>query len=346
MAKPKPEKGPRLNDRARCWLLRRALIIVTLAVVVLSTPLPVATQPRGKLPSVAVLEPGRAPGAGCLAGFRQGLRELGYIEGQNIAVEYRFAEGKPDRVPILMAELIRQTPNVLWTHSPSAAQAAQRATTTIPIVIGVAGYLVEQGLAASLARPGGNITGFELGDIEVAGKRLQLLKEAVPRISRVAVFVDPTMRAYDGVPKNLEPEARALGVRLERVEAATPEVFEDAFAAMLRARADAVMIVDLPLFVRNSDRLFQLALRHRLPTISGWRRYAEAGSLIAYGAKVPDLCQRSVDYVDRILKGAKPGDLPVEQPTRYELVVNMKTAKTLGLTIPPSVLGRADQVIE
>jgi putative ABC transport system substrate-binding protein len=324
----------------------RALIIVTLAVAVLLAPLPAATQSRGKLPRVAVLEPGRAPGAGCLAGFRQGLRERGYVEGQSIAVEYRFAEGKPDQVPVLIAELMRQTPDVFWTHSPSAAQAAQRANTTVPIVIGVAGYLVEQGLAASLARPGGNITGFELGDIEVAGKRLELLKEAVPRISRVAVLVDPTMRAYDSVPKNLEPEARALGVRLQRVEAATPEAFEGAFTAIVRARADAVMIVDLPVFVRNSDRLFQLALRHRLPTISGWRRYAEAGSLIAYGAKVPDLCHRSVDYVDRILKGAKPGDLPVERPNKFELIINGATAKALGLIIPSSLLVRADAVIQ
>ncbi len=326
--------------------LSRALIIATLAVGGLLAALPAAPQPRGKLPQVAVLEPGRAPGGNCLAGFRQGLRKLGYTEGKNIAIEYRFAEGEAHRVPVLIAELIRQTPDVLWTHSPSAAQAAQRASTTIPIVIGVAGYLVEQGLVTSLARPGGNITGFELGDIEVAGKRLQLLKEAVPRISRVAVLVDPTMRAYDGVPKNLEPEARALGIRLQRVEAATPEAFEDAFAAILRARADAVMIVDLPVFVRNSDRLFPLALRHRLPTISGWRRYAEAGSLIAYGAKVPDLCQRSVDYVDRILKGAKPGDLPVERPNRYELIINGATAKALGLMIPPSLLVQADEVIQ
>jgi putative ABC transport system substrate-binding protein len=237
-------------------------------------------------------------------------------------------------------------PDVIWTHSPSAARAAQQATTTIPIVTGVAGYLVEQGLAASFARPGGNITGFELGDIELAGKRLQLLKEAVPTVTHVAVLVDPTMQAYDAVPRSLEPEARMLGVRLWRVEAATPEAFDNAFAAMLRARADALMIVDLPVFVRNSDRLLQAALRHRLPTVSGWRRYAEAGSLIAYGAKVPDLCQRSAGYVDKILKGAKPGDLPIERPNKFELVVNATTAKALGLVLPSSILIRADEVIQ
>jgi len=326
--------------------LGRTLIIVTLALGGILAARPAAPQPRGRPPRVAVLEPGRAPGGGCLTGFRQGLRELDYIEGQNIAVEYRFAEGNVDRVPALVAELIQQKPDVLWTHSPGAAQAAQRASATVPIVIGVGGYLIEQGLAASLARPGGNITGFELGDMDVATKRLQLLKEAVPGIRRVAVLLDPRMRAYDDVPKNLEPGARALGISLQRFEAATPEAFEDAFAAMLRARADAVMIVDLPVFVRNSDRLFRIALRHRLPTISGWRRYAEAGSLIAYGAKLPDLCQRSVGYVDRILKGAKPGDLPVERPNRYELIVNGATAKALGLRIPRSLLLQADEVIE
>jgi putative ABC transport system substrate-binding protein len=202
---------------------------------------------------------------------------------------------------------------------------------------------VEQGLVASLARPGGNVTGLELGDIELGGKRLQLLKEALPRTARVAVLVDSTMLA---VPRNFEPEAQSLGLRLQRVEASSPEAFDGAFSAMVRGRADALMIADLPLFIRNSQRLFELALRHRLPTMSGFRRYAEAGSLIAYGANVPDLCRRSAVHVDKILKGAKPADLPVEQPTKFDLVINLKTAKALGLTIPPSILLRADHVIE
>jgi putative ABC transport system substrate-binding protein len=205
---------------------------------------------------------------------------------------------------------------------------------------------VEQGLAASLARPGRNVTGVELGDIELGGKRLQLLKEALPTTARVAVLVDATMRAYDAVPRNFEPEAQSLGLRLQRVEARSPDQFDGAFTAMVRGRADALMIADLPLFIRNSQRLFELALRHRLPTMSGFRRYAEAGSLIAYGANVPDLCRSSAAPVDKILKGAKPGELPVEQPTTFELVINLKTAKALGLTIPPSLLARADQVIE
>ena len=322
-------------------------IIVTLALgVLLGAPLAATGQPREKVPRVGVLEPGRAPGGRCLPAFRQGLRDLGYIEDQTITIDYRFADEDPDRVPTLAAELVRQTPDVLWTHSPHAARAAKQASTTIPIVVGVAGFLVEQGLAASLSRPGGNVTGFELGDIEVAGKRLQLLKEAVPRVARVAVLVDPTMSPYDDVPRNLEPEARSLGLRLQRVEASTPEAFEGAFAAMVRGRAEALMIVDVPLFARNSPQLFELALRHRLPTIAGWRRYAEAGSLIAYGANVLDVCRRSAAYVDKILKGAKPGDLPVQRPNKFELIINRKTAKALGVTIPSSLLIVADEVIQ
>jgi putative ABC transport system substrate-binding protein len=322
-------------------------VIVTLALgVILGAPLPAPGQPREKVPRVAVLDPGRAPGGLCVPAFRHGLRDLGYIEGQTIIVDSRYADEDPDRIPVLALELVRQTPDVLWTHSPQGARAAKHATTTIPIVIGVAGYLVEQGLAASLARPGGNVTGFELGDIELGGKRLQLLKEAVPKIARVAVLVDPTMRTYDGVPRNFEPEARSLGVRLQRVEARSPEDFEGAFAAMVRRRVDALMIADLPLFARNGPRLFELALRHRLPTISGFRRYAETGSLIAYGANVPDVCRHSAAYVDKILKGATPGDLPVERPNKFELVINRKTATALGLAIPSSLLIGADEVIQ
>jgi putative ABC transport system substrate-binding protein len=326
--------------------MNRRAFIGTLAGSLLAAPLAAEAQPAGKVYRLGVLDPGHFPGGTCVPGFRKGLRELGYIEGQTIVVDFRFAGDDPARMPVLAAELVRKTPDVLWTHSPQGAKAATQATTTIPIVVGVAGYLVEQGLAAGLARPGGNVTGFELGDIELGGKRLQLLKEAIPTTARVGVLVDPTMRVYDGVPQNLEPEAQNLGVRLQRVEVRTPDAFDGAFAALVQGRADALMIADLPLFIRNSQRLFTLALRHRLPTMAGFRRYAEAGSLIAYGANVPDLCQRSAAYIDKILKGAKPGDLPVERPNKFDLIINLKTAKALGLTIPPSLLQRADHVIE
>ena len=322
-------------------------MIVTIALgVLLGAPLTTVGQPREKVPRVGVLEPGRAPGGGCVAGFQQGLRELGYIDGMTITLDYRFADENPGRIPVLAAELVRQRPAVLWTHSPQGARGAKQTSSTIPIVIGVAGDLVEQGLAASLARPGGNITGCELGDILLAGKRIQILKEAVPTVARVAVLVDPTARNYDDFPKSIESEARKLGVQLMRVEASSLDTFEGAFAAMVRGRADALMIVDLPLFVRNSPRLMELALRHRLPTMSGWRRYAEAGSLISYGANVPDVCRRSAAYVDKILKGAKPGDLPVQLPDKFELIINRKTAKALGITIPQIVLLQATTVLE
>ena len=310
-------------------------------------PAPDATtaQPREKAARLGMLDPGRPPGGRCVPAFRQALRDLGYLEGQTIVLDARFADEDPARLSAIAADLARQSPDLLWTHSPQGAKAMRDATATIPIVVGVAGYLVEQGLAASAARPAGNITGFELGDIDLAGKRLQLLKEAVPAITRVAVLVDPAMRAYDAVPRNIESEARAIGVQLQRVEAVSPPAFEAAFAAMVRGRADGLMIADVPLFVRNGERLSELALRHRLPTISGFRRFAEAGIMMAFGANVPELCRRSALYVDRILKGAKPGDLPVEHPTKFELVVNRKTATALGLAIPPSLLIGADEVI-
>ena len=324
---------------------RRRFVMMSLAGG-FAAPFAAEAQHAGKVYRVGVLDPGRVSGGACVPGFREGLRELGYIEGQTIVLDLRFAGDDPARIPVLAAELVREKPDVLWTHSPQGARAATQATTTIPIVVGVAGLLVEQGLVASLGRPGGNVTGVELGDIELGGKRLQLLKEALPTTARVAVLVDSTMRAYDAVPRNFEPEAQSLGLRLQRVEARSPDAFDGAFTAMVRGRADALMIADLPLFVRNSQRLFELALRHRIPTVAGWRRYAEAGSLIAYGAHVPDLCKRSAAYVDKILKGAKPGDLPVERPNKFDLVINLKTAKALGLTIPLSLLLKADHVIE
>ena len=322
-------------------------VIVSLAIcALLCTPSPAAAQVREKLPRIAILEPGRTPGGGCLAGFHQGLRDLGYIDGKTVTIDARFADENPNRVSQLAAELVQRSPDVLWTHSPQGARLARQASTTVPIVIGVAGNLVEQGLATSLARPGGNVTGFELADIELAGKRLQLLKEAIPTIDRVAVLVDPSARIYDSVPGNIEPEARKLRIQVMRVEAGSPEAFEAAFAAMARGRADALMIMDLPLFVRNSPRLMELAIQHRLPTMSGWQRYAEAGSLVSYGANLPDICKRSAGYVDKIVKGAKPSDLPVQLPDKFELIINQRTAKALGIKMPQSILIQATKVIE
>jgi putative ABC transport system substrate-binding protein len=277
--------------------------------------------------------------------FQQGLYGLGYVEGQNLTVDYRYAEEQYDRLPALAAELVQLAPDVLWTHSTPAALATKQATTTIPIVVGVAVELVKQGLVEGLARPGGNLTGMELLEVELMGKRLELLKEALPTISRVAVLVQATSSGYTHVPGHIAPEAQALGVQLQRVEADAPEAFEAAFAAMVQGGAEALMIVDSALFVAHRQRLVELAVRHRLPTISGTRSYAVVGGLLAYGAHVPDLCQRSAGLVDKILKGARPAELPVEQPTAFKLIINLKTAQALGLTLPPLFLAQADEVL-
>jgi putative ABC transport system substrate-binding protein len=270
----------------------------------------------------------------------------GYVDGHNVQLEYRHARGQTTRLESLAAELVRLSPDVIWTHSSDAIQAVKRATSTIPIVFGVAINSVEEGLVAALPRPGGNVTGLELRDIELSGKRLQLLKEALPTVSRVAVLVNPGLPGHERVPGNVEHEARALRIQLQRVEAPSPETFEAAFSAMVQARAQAAIIMDGTMFARHRQRLSDIALKRRLPTMSGGRHFAEAGSLIAYGAFPRELCQRSAALVDKILKGAKPADLPVELGDRFYLVVNLKTAKALGLTIPQSILVRADHVIE
>jgi putative ABC transport system substrate-binding protein len=323
------------------------IILMPLALGVLAL-LPTATaQPRRAVPLIGVLEPGAQQQSldSCHIGFQHSLGDLGYVDGQTITLIYRYAEHQVDRLPALAAELVQLAPDVLWTHSNAAALAAKQATTTIPIVVGVAAELLGQGLVASLARPGGNLTGMVLQDVELAGKRLELLKEALPRISRVAVLVNPVHPVHQGVPQHIEHEARALGVQLQRVEASDPEAFEAAFAAIVQGRAEALMIMDHTMFSSHRQRLFDLALRHRLPTIAGGRQFAEAGSLLAYGAYPRDLCQRSAVLVDKILKGTTPADLPVEQPTTFKLSVNLKTAQALGLTLPPLFLAQADEVL-
>jgi putative ABC transport system substrate-binding protein len=318
-------------------------LILTLSLLVAQ---PVTTaQTRGHIPRLGVLEPSpQQHPAPCLPAFQQGLRDLGYIEGRNLRVDYRYAEGQPDRLPALAGELVQLAPDVLWLHSDPAAWAAKRATMTIPIVIGVSVGLVEQGLVASLAQPGGNLTGLELPAVEVMGKRLELFKEAVPTISRVAVLVDPAWAGHALVPSNIAREAQVLGVQLQRVEAGSPAAFEAAFAVMIDGGADALMIMESALFAAHWPQLLALALRHRLPTMAYGRHYSEAGSLLAYGADPRELCQRSAVFVHKILQGTKPADLPIERAT-FRLVVNLKTAQALGLTLPPPLLFQADEVV-
>jgi putative ABC transport system substrate-binding protein len=320
--------------------------LVTLTLGLLVAPGATTAQPRETMPLLGVLELGspQAP-LGCLVAFRQGLRDLGYVEGHTLTVISRYADGHRDRLTALAAELVQLTPDVLWTHSTPAALAAKQATRTIPIVLGVANDLLEQDLVESLERPGGNLTGLELRDVELMGKRLELLKEAVPTISHVAVLVDPSERAHAHVPSHIEVEARALRVQLQRVAPGDPDAFESTFATMVHGGANALIIMDTAFFVSHRPRLLALAARYRLPTISGTRGFAEAGSLLAYGAPVALLCQRSAVFVDKILKGASPADLPVERADTFSLVVNLKTAEALGLTLPPTFLYRADEVI-
>jgi len=309
-----------------------------------------SAQVKKKPPTVGILEPGPAPSQSnspsvCSIGFKEGMRDLGYTEGQNILFENHYADFKLERLRDLASQLVRSKVDVLWTHSPDTAQATKQATTSIPIVLGVGVDLVEEGLVASLARPGGNITGMELRDLDLTGKRLELFKETVPTISKVAVLANPIVSSHARVPKHFEAEARALRVQLQRVEASGPETFEKAFAAMAQGRADSLMVMEGTMFARNRHLLMQLAASKRLPTASGGQHFADAGSLISYGANVGTICRRSAIFIDKILKGSKPADLPVERPTKFDLVINLKTAKQIGVTIPPNVLARADRVI-
>ena len=308
-----------------------------------------AAQPPGKVPRVGYLNPGSSSDPvrqRRLEALRQGLRELGYVEGQNIALEPRWAEGKYDRYPALAADLVRSKVDVIVAWSGQATKAAQEATRTIPIVMSLVNDPVGSGLVASLARPGGNVTGTTLMSPDVVGKRLELLKEVVPKVSRVAVLQHPDNPASAALVREAEAGARALGVRLQILGVRNSAEIDSAFAAMTREQAGAFMYLPDAIFDNQRRQILELAAKRRLPAIVGSRQYAEAGGLLAYGADFLALERRAATFVDKILRGAKPADLPVEQPTKFELVLNLRTAKALGLTFPSSILLRADSVIE
>jgi putative tryptophan/tyrosine transport system substrate-binding protein len=290
------------------------------------------------------------PGASSVAAFRQGLRELGYIENRNIRIEYRWAEGKPERFPDLAAELVALKVDVIVTAGGTlAALAAKRATTTLPIVFGAVGDPIAEGLVTSLARPGSNVTGLSNVTTDLVGKWLELLKQVVPGVSLVALLLKP-----DSMPdsakevrlKEAAVSARALGVQLQVVEARGPADFDRAFSDMSKKGAGALVVLSTPAFDFERQRIVDLAAKNRLPTVYANRNYVDSGGLMSYGSNLADLHRRAATYVDKILKGAKPSDLPVQQPTKFELVINLKTAKALGLTVPPTLLARADEVIE
>jgi putative tryptophan/tyrosine transport system substrate-binding protein len=321
------------------------------AVVLLLLAAPLATaaaQPREKGFRVGYLSPGSSADPARLRrfeSFRQGLRELGYVEGQNITIESRWAEGKYDRYPALAGDLVRLKVDVIVTVGGAATQAAKQATRTIPIVMSVVIDPLGGGLVPSLARPGGNVTGLSVMT-ELVGKQLEVLKEVVPKLSRVAVLMNPANPGSLPQLREAEVAARALALRLQTLEARVPQEIDSAFAAITRERAGALVVLADAIFTNQVRQIAELAVKSRLPSIYGLREYVEAGGLMVYSPNTLELERRAATYVDKILKGAKPANLPIEQPTNFDLVINLKTANVLGLTIPPSLLLRADQVVE
>jgi len=321
------------------------LISLTLGLLVASPP--AGAQSAGRIAQIGVLGLGFPPSEAQLqrSPFRQALRELGWVEGKNIVFESRFAEENLDRLPALAAELVRLPVDVIVATNTPTAKAAQQATKTIPIVAYM-GDAMEMGLVASLARPGGNITGVSVQNAETAGKRLQLLKEAVPQASRVAVLWNAAHPNKALEWQETQVAARALGVTLQSVEVRTPDDFAGAFSAITRGHADALITLADTLTITHRSQIVDFTTQNRLPMMAAYREFVEAGGLMNYGVRVRDQVRHLAVYVDKILQGAKPADLPVEQPTKFELVINLKTAKALGLTIPPTLLIQADEVIQ
>jgi len=317
-------------------------LVLALAFSVVATPLAGEAQQAGKIPRIGVLQVWSSADP-MVELIRQSLREVGYVEGQTIAIEFRLAEGKTERLPALAADLVQLKVDAIMTFGDPAIRAAQQATRTIPIVAAT-DDLVGAGLVASLARPGGNTTGVSILASELNVKRLELLKRALPRVSRIAALWDPGSGTFH--LKGLEAAARSLGVELQILEVRRPEDFRRAFEAAKKARAGALNVLASPFLYGHRQTIIDLAAKNRLPAIYQWREMAEAGGLMSYGPTLSELLRLCATVLDRILKGAKPGDLPVEQPRKLELVINLKTAKALGLKIPQSVLIRADEVIQ
>jgi putative ABC transport system substrate-binding protein len=327
----------------------RRAFVGTLAGALLAAPLAAeAQQAAGNVYRVGYLSAGsQESNEHLIQAFLRGLRERGWIEGQDLIVERRWAEGKNERLPALAAELVQRKVDVIVAAAEPAALAARYATSSVPIVILLVGDPVGSKLVASLARPEGNVTGMTFTPtLKILGKRLALLKEVVPHASRIAILSKPANPSHALELREVEAAARPLRLQLHRLEVRSPEEFDSVFAAMVRERPDGLLVLVDSMFGMHRTRLADLAAKHRLPTMHGVREFVEAGGLMAYGVNLVDYVQGAASYVDKILKGAKPADLPIGQPTKFELVINLKTAKALGLTLPPSLLQRADQVIE
>jgi putative ABC transport system substrate-binding protein len=321
--------------------------IAVLALSIIGAPLATEAQQPAKVLRIGLLSPfSLSDTEHWHEAFRQGLRDLGWVEGKNIAIEYRYAAGRSARLPDLVAELVNLKVDIILATTATDALVAKNATRTIPIVIASSGDPVGSGLVESLARPGGNITGLSQIAPEMAGKRLELLKEIVPKLSHVAVLWNPEGQVSRLSWEEIQLPARQLGIQLHSLEVRSPNEFAKAFEDATRARVGALAIMPNPVFAGNLKRIADFAAKSRLPSTFHLREFVESGGLMAYGPDRSDMFRRAATYVDKILKGTKPADLPVEQPTKFELVINLKTAKALGLTIPQTILLRADQVIQ
>jgi ABC-type uncharacterized transport system substrate-binding protein len=326
--------------------IRRREFILLGGIAVAAWPLAARAQQAAKTYRIALLSAGPFAVAAGYAVFFDALREFGWIEGKNLAVEWRSAENRPERLPELAAELTRLNMDVIVAIGTLAPLAAKQATTTIPIVMANAGDPLASGLVASLSRPAGNVTGLSLMAPDLGGKRLELLKELLPRVVRVGVLWNAVNPYSALVVKETESAGQTLGIQIQSLGLRVPDDFGGAFEALIAQRPDALITVEDPLTVSNRKRVVDFAAGQRVPALYGLREFAAAGGLMSYGASLADLYRRAAGYVDKILRGAKPSDLPVQQPTKFELVINLKTAKALGLTVPLTLLARADEVIE
>lgn len=327
--------------------MRRRHFLLISAAAPLAMPFVAAAQPAGKIVRVGRLAAVSAPDdAGNLEAFRRGMRDLGWVEGRNLAIESRFGDGVARGLPALAAELVRSNVDVIVASSSDGARAAKNATSTIPVVFTMTGDPMEGGIVASLARPGANVTGVTTLGLALAEKRLEILTEAVPGVRRIAALSHPEFPDAVAAVKRMEPAARALGVRLHVVEVRDPARLDQAFNTMRAEQDGALTVLAGPLFVTHRKRIVDLAARSRLPAIYSVERYVEAGGLLFYGESLPDLYYRSATLVDKILKGARPGDIPVEQATKLDLIINLKAARQIGLTVPAVLLTRASRVIQ
>jgi len=329
--------------------VKNKIITLTLCVMPFALCLSAQAQQPKKVPRIGFLSPLSASAASLnVEAFRQGLQDLGYTEGKSIVIEYRYGNGKAERLPNLAAELVRLKADIIVTAGSPAVAATKTVSSTTPIVMAAIGDAVGSGFVTNLSRPGGNITGLSFLGTELAGKRLELLKEAFPGIARVVVLSDMNTVATSSGPALTETKAtaRSLSLQLQILEVRGPDDFDGAFEAAKKGRAEALNVLASSIFSAHRLRLVELAAKSRLPAIYEHRHFVDAGGLVSYGPSLPDLFRRAAYYVDKILKGTKPADLPVEQPTKFEFVINLKTAKQIGVTIPPNVLARADKVIK